>query len=67
MQVEEIRPRQAGICLMNPADQFEPLFTLANNDTNPSIGTETRAEAFGFGRMVLENANGCEDELFCSH
>lgn len=66
--IEESTAAKNGITLMNPADPHEPLFTLASSDANPEIGTETRAEALGYGHALLADANiSGEDELFCSH
>ena len=66
--IEEAGNKDVGASLMDPADQHEPLFTLANADDSPEIGYENRAEAYGFGQIVLKAAGltGGEEQ-YCSH
>ena len=60
--IEDASPKDVGASLINPADQHEPLFTLANVDHNPETGYERRAEAYGFGQNVLKVARLTEEE-----
>ena len=55
--------------LMDLADQQQPLFTM-DTEGHDSIrmSSESRAEAFGYGRKILERTNVFdEDILYCSH
>ena len=55
--------------LMDPADRQQPLFTM-DTDSHRSIRmfSESRAEAFGYGRKILERANVSEEDiLYSSH
>ena len=60
--VEESDSAHAGASLMDPADQHEPLFTLASDESNPTLYYENRAEAYGFGMTALKHAKVPEDE-----
>ncbi len=65
--IEGASPKDVGASLMDPADQHEPLFTLANADDNPEIGYENRVEAYGFGQIVLKNTGLTDgDKQKCS-
>lgn len=65
--IEHASPKDVGASLMDPADQHEPLFTLANVDHIPKTGYEKRAEAYGFGQNVLKIAGLTEEEKwYCS-
>ncbi|KAL8912042.1 MAG: hypothetical protein Q9171_002895 [Xanthocarpia ochracea] len=61
--IEESDAEQVGASLMEPADPHQPLFELANQVNNPVVSYELRAEAFGFGRKVLEYAGLAEDDM----
>ena len=68
--IQEARPEDVGASLMDPAERHEPLFTLADTDSDPDIGYENRAEAYGFGQHVLKAAGLTEGEeaySYCSH
>ena len=53
---------------MESTDPNEPLFTLTSDDKHPSIALERRAEAYGYGLKVLENAfEDTEDVDYCVH
>ena len=57
-----------GACLMEPKHQHEPLFTLKSDDQDQSLSSESRAEAFGYGREVIRSAWMSDDEArFCYH
>ena len=65
--IEEASPKDVGASLMDPAEQHEPLFTLANAGDNPEIGYENRVEAYGFGQSVLKAAVLTpSEEQYCS-
>ena len=61
--IEESNPQQAGASLMNPADQHEPLFSFLNDDNDPSISNETRAEAAGYGLLALKQTGLTAEEI----
>ena len=61
--IEESDAEQAGASLMEPADPHQPLFELANQVNNAVMSYELRAEAFGFGRKVLEYTGLVEDDM----
>ena len=64
--IEEASPKDVGASLMDPAEQHEPLFTLANAGDNPEIGYENRVEAYGFGQVVLKAAGLTKgEEQYC--
>ena len=65
--IQETRLKDVGASLMDPAEQHEPLFTLVKAIDDPEIGYERRAEAYGFGRLVLKAAGLTEEEEhYCS-
>ena len=65
--IEESDSVHAGASLMDPADPHEPLFTLVSDESIP-ISYESRAQAYGFGTTMLENAEIPDDERqYCSH
>lgn len=67
--IQEARPEDVGASLMDPAERHEPLFTLADTDSDPDIGHENRAEAYGFGQHILRAAGLTEGEAqysYCS-
>ena len=64
--IEGACSKDVGASLMDPADPHEPLFTLANADDDLEIGYEYRAEAYGFGQVVLKNAGLTDgDKQYC--
>ena len=66
--VEESKIAHAGASLMDPADQYEPLFTLASDESNPTVHSENRAEAYGFGMTALKYTKVPDGERqYCSH
>ena len=56
IMVEESQAQEVGATLMDPKGSQEPLFTLTENDENPIIGPQIRAEACGYGLEVLKRA-----------
>ena len=66
--VEESDLQHAGATLMNPAEQNEPLFDLANDEDSPYMSHEIRAEAFGYGVKFLRH-NAIPDTAieYCTH
>ncbi|KAK3174427.1 hypothetical protein OEA41_001673 [Lepraria neglecta] len=60
--VEESEAQEVGATLMDPKGSNEPLFTLTDNDGNPMIGSEIRAEACGYGLEVLKRAGASKDD-----
>ena len=65
--IQETGLKDVGASLMDPAEQHEPLFTLVSAIDDPAIGYENRAEAYGFGRLVLKAAGLSEgEEQYCS-
>ena len=59
---------RAGASLMDPMDQNEPLFTLADEEDNPKLYFEIRAEAYGYGLTILKRHNLAEKDIcYCSN
>ena len=59
--------RDVGASLMDPAEQHEPLFRLAKADDDPEIAYQNRAEAYGFGQLVLKAAGlSGREKQYCS-
>ena len=63
IHIEESDVGHAGASLMDPADSNQLLFELANDDNNPTISSEHREEAFGFGLKVLQYAGVAEEDV----
>ena len=61
--VEACSVEQTKASLMDPQIQYEPLFTLLNDDANHSISSERRAECYGFGQALLRSRHVSEDRL----
>jgi len=59
--IEESDSQHAGASLMDPVCPNEPLFNLTNDDNNPDLSHESRAEAFGYGLRILKHARLPED------
>ena len=65
--IEEASLKDVGALVMDPAGQHEPLFMLAKADEDLWIAHDNRAEAYGFGQLVLEAAGVSEREAqYCS-
>ena len=66
--VEESTYEQAGASLLHAADQNEPLFSLSTTEEDPLLDFEARAEAFGYGMVILKQVTNDDEELrSCSH
>ena len=66
--IEESTSVQAGASLLDAADQNEPLFSLSRTEEDPLLDFEARAEAFGYGMVVLKQSiNNTKDLRFCSY
>jgi len=53
---------------METAPPSEPLFSLTNDKTNPTVSFELRTEAFGYGHKVLKHANIAMNDIeYCTH
>ncbi len=61
--IEESDSKHAGATLMDPANANEPLFDLANDENNPTLSYEQRAEAFGYGMRIMKCARLPEDKI----
>lgn len=66
--IEESDGENAGASLMDPVDQHEPLFSLLEDDSSPSIAYEHRTRAFGYGLKTLQQARLSDEQIRdCSH
>ena len=68
LMIEGCEPSAVEAMLMDPADKYEPLFTLTSDDNDNRISREHRSQAYGFCLKLLEQANATRDEIhYCSH
>ena len=65
--IEEASLKDVTASLMDPAEQHEPLFMLTKADEDLWIAHDNRAEAYGFGQLVLKAAGVSGREAqYCS-
>ena len=65
--IEEASLKDVTASLMDPAEQHEPLFMLTRADEDLWIAHDNRAEAYGFGQLVLKAAGvSGRDSQYCS-
>ncbi|KAA6409248.1 MAG: hypothetical protein FRX48_06801 [Lasallia pustulata] len=66
--IEKSTSKEAGASLLDAADQNEPLFSLSRTEEDPLLDFEARAEAFGFGMVILKQSiNNANDMRFCAY
>lgn len=66
--IEESTSKEAGASLLDAANQNEPLFSLSRTEEDPLLDFEARAEAFGYGMVILKQSiNNANDMRFCAY
>ena len=67
--VEESMDEESEATIMDPVDQCQPFFSMASEPGgSPHMASESRVEAFGYGRKILEQAEMCEEDVqYCSY
>lgn len=57
----------SGGCILDPADQNEPLFSLSMSTDDVEINFESRANAFGYGVELIKLCKDSFDLKYISH
>lgn len=66
--LEACLAQDVGASILDPIAPNEPLFSLSSSESDVSIGLDNRANAYGFGKKVINQVTECaEDFRYCSH